>query len=133
MDVYDPISFAVLDTSTAKNELQLILPNLSPLGRIESVEVSVAFIGNAANTRNLRFDGYKPTVGPGGGAAITTVATAGAPTIVTGTWPAAYWTQDWDFGGSTQPYDLRVDFAPGAAGTQKASIIWAMLCWISGW
>ena len=127
MDPFDPLTFATLNQTTGKSVLQLILPNLGALGRIESVEVSVAFIGNAGNTQNLRIDAWKPGVGAGGGAAITGVSTGTTPSVLTGTWPATYWDQTWQFGGgNATAFDLRVDFA-GAVANNKASIIWAVL------
>jgi len=126
MDVFDETSFASLDQSGTAKELQLILPNLSALGRIESVTVSIAFIGNAGNTHNLRADGWKPGVGAGGGTAVQTTSTGTTPAVMTGTWPTTYYDQTWNFGGtSTNVFDLRVDFAGGT--TNKASILWAAL------
>ena len=123
---FDEKDFATLNQTTGKNELQLILPNNSPKGRIESVQVYVAFTGNAANTQNIRVDGWKPGVGAGGGAAVTAVSTGTTPQVMTGTWPATYWTQAWDFGGSATVFDIRVDFA-GAVANNKASIHWVGL------
>jgi hypothetical protein len=45
---------------------------------------------------------------------------------MTGTWPVAYYTSEWDFGaGAAAPFDLRLDFTGGAGN--KASILWAVL------
>jgi len=124
MDVNDETSFASLDQSTTKNELQLILPNLSPRGRIESVEFVVAFKGNASNTHNLRVNAFTPGGGAGGSPA-TFASTGTTPAIQRATWPTGYWTQNWDFGGGGTIFDIRVDFAGGTAN--KASIYWVAL------
>jgi len=123
----EPATFADLDQATGKNELQLIIPNTGPLGRIESVEILVAYKGNAGNGNNLRANVFTP--GGGAGASpVTWVSTGTSPAIQRAAWPAAYWNQDWAFG--TNPatgavYDLRIDFTGGA--TNKASIYWPVL------
>lgn len=125
MDPFNLASYATLDQSTGNGVLQLILPNLQSLGSILLVSASVAFIGDAANTHNLRVDAYIPTVGPGGFSTINTPATGTTPQVLVGTWSSSYWTQAWDFGGSANPWDIRVDFAGGT--TNKAKILWCVL------
>jgi hypothetical protein len=126
MDPFDETTFASLNQTTGKNELQLILPTSGPLGRIESVMAYVAFAGDAANTQNLRVNAYTPGVGAGGFAPASWVSTGTTPGIAAVTWPTNYWTQDWDFGGNATIYDLRVDFV-GAVANNKASIYWVAL------
>jgi hypothetical protein len=125
MDPYDELTYATLNQTTGKNGLQLILPNAGPLGWIESVQVYVAWSGDAANTQNLRVNYYQPGTGAGA-APITWVSTGTALTVQRSTWPTTYWTQDWDFGGTTTVRDIRVDFA-GAVANNKARIYWVAL------
>lgn len=124
MDPHDETTFATLDQNTAKNELQLVLPNPGGLGRIESVQYYVAWSGNAGNGNNLRIR----TKTPGGAFGTTSanwVATATAAAIQTGTWSASDYSQNWDFGGSGTVFDVRIDFTGGT--TNQARIYWVVL------
>jgi hypothetical protein len=126
MDPFDETSFATLDQNTTHGILQLILPNLGNLGRIESVQYYVAWSGDAGNGNNLRIQSRNPGVGFGTTTA-NWAATATTPAVQVGTWNAADWTQNWDFGsgGTAHPWDLRLDFTGGT--TNKAKIYWAVL------
>lgn len=124
MDPFDETTFATLNQNTGKNELQLILPNLGALGRIESVQYSVAWSGNAGNGNNLRIRSRTPGIGFGASTA-NWVATATTPAVQVGTWNAADYTQSWDFGGGATVFDVRIDFTGGA--TNQARIYWVVL------
>lgn len=123
MDVQDETSFATLNQTAGKSILKLTLPNIGSLGRIDSVEVSLAFIGNAANTQNIQIRPW--SAAPATGTAVATGSTGTTPQVLTGTYDAAYWDQNWNFGGpSTLQFGLQVDFA-GAVANNKASVLWA--------
>jgi hypothetical protein len=125
MDVFDETTFASMDQATTTGILQLILPNLSQLGHIESVQALVAYTGNAANANNMRVNAFTPGVGAGGFAPATWAATGTTPVVQTVTWPTNYYDQTWQFGGGATTWDIRVDFVAGAAN--KASIHWVAL------
>lgn len=129
MRVFDDRNYAVLDQGAGKTRLQLMLPNLTPLGYIESVEVQIAFSGDVANDRSLQAYPYNPDTNASGSkpSAASNVATIG---MLAGTWDGSWWTRQWDFGGNTggsSVVDLRVDFVSGGAGANKARIYWAVL------
>lgn len=130
MDPFDETSYATLDQTagTDKEKLELVLPNLGPLGLIDTVTVMVAFIGNSANTQQIR--AYPRDSGDAStGSVVSAVSTGTTPAILSGTWDASYFDRkNWRFGESdTQSaVDLVVDFA-GASASNKASIIWAIL------
>jgi hypothetical protein len=126
MDPFDETSFATVDQNGTHGVLQLILPNLSNLGRIESVQYYVAWSGDAGNGNNLRIQSRNPGVGFGTTTA-NWAATATTPAVQVGTWNAADWTQAWDFGsgGTAHPWDVRIDFTGGT--TNKAKVYWVAL------
>ena len=123
MDVFDETNYASMNQATPAGILQLVLPNMPPRGRIDSVELVVAFIGDAGNGNNLRAGPYQPGVGYL--SSVNTASTGTTPAVWRTTWPTGAYSQAWDFGGSATAYDLRIDFTGGA--TNKASIIWAAL------
>lgn len=126
MDPFDETSFSTLDQGAGKTQLQLILPNASALGRIESVQYYVAWSGDAGNGNNLRIRSRTPGVGFGTTTA-NWVATGTTPAVQTGTWAAAdYNASSWGFGDNgTALFDVRVDFTGGA--TNKAKVYWVVL------
>lgn len=130
MDPFDETSYATLDQTagTDKEKLELILPNLGPLGLIDTVTVNIAFSGNAANTQNIR--AYPRDSGDAStGSVVSAVSTSTSPGILSGTWDASYFDRTtWRFGESdTQAaVDLVVDFA-GASASNKARIYWAII------
>lgn len=125
MDVADETSYATLNQTAGQNILNLILPNVGSQGRIDSVEVSLAFIGNAANTQNIRV--YPRSSFPATGAVVSAVSTGTAPQVLTGTYDAGYYDGNWNFGGAgNDQLSLVVDFA-GAVANNKASVIWAAI------
>jgi len=126
MDPFDETTYATLDQGAGKTLLQLVLPNLGSLGRIESVEYSVAYSGDAANANNMRIRSRTPGVGFGATTA-NWAATSATPAVQTGTWNAAdYDAQSWGFGSTAAAvFDLRIDFVAGA--TNKGRIYWAVL------
>lgn len=130
MDVFDETSYATLDQGAGYTALELQLPSVSRLGVITAVDVVCCYSGDAANANNLRVYPRNP-VAASSGTAVSVAATATTPTILSGSWDSAWWTQNWDFGGfaSSAPdrttIDVRVDFAGGA--TNKARIYWVAL------
>jgi len=126
MDPFDETTYATLDQGAGKTTLQLILPNLSALGRLESVQFYVGYSGDAANPNNMRIQARNPATGFGATSANWAAASA-TPAVQTGTWNAADYTQNWDFGsgGTAHPWDVRIDFVAGA--TNKGRIYWVVL------
>jgi hypothetical protein len=126
MDVNDETSFATLDQTAGQGLLQLIIPNPPAQGYIESVDIEVAWSGNAGNVNNLRVDAFNPGVGAGGTGPATWVSTGTAPAIMRALWSTNYWNQNWQFGsGGAHAWDIRVDFTGGAVN--KAHIFWVAL------
>lgn len=128
MDPFDETTYATLDQTITKNELQLILPNGGDMGRIESVQYSVAWSGDAANANNLRIRSRTPGIGFGGTSA-NWAATGTTPAVQVGTWSTADYYKgtepSWEFGGGGTVFDVRIDFTGGA--TNKARIYWVVL------
>lgn len=129
MDTADETSFATLDQGAGKGVLDLVLPGPASLGYPDTVDVILAFIGNAGNTHNIRVYPYNPTTTTSG-ASVNTASTPATPQILRGSWDGAWWTRDWSFAGFNSPVgketiDLRVDFAGGT--TNKASVLWVAI------
>ena len=128
MDPNDETTFATIDDAAGKYLLSLRLPNLSTLGRIESVEGLVAFKGDAANGVQLRMRLANPS-GAYSSIIFDATATSTTPQVVRGTVPTDWWSQDWNFGGfadvtGREEINILVGFP---SGTNKASIYWACL------
>jgi len=130
MDVFDETTYATLDQGAGYTALELQLPSASRLGFISAVDVICCYSGDAANANNLRVYPRNPVAGSSG-TAVSVAATGTTPTILSGSWDSAWWSQNWDFGGfaSSAPdrttIDVRVDFSGGA--TNKARIYWVAL------
>lgn len=130
MDIADETSYATLDQTAGQNKLDLMLPNPAPLGKITgTVQLFVLFTGDAANTQNLRV--YVRSAGASSGTA-STASTSAAGTVLTATYPAGWWSENWEFGrnegGLTyggaavgDTLSVCVDFA-GAVANNKARI-----------
>lgn len=129
MDPFDETSFATLNQTAGQNVLELQLPNMASLGVITALDVNVCFIGNAANTQQIRCYPYNP-IAAVAGTVVSAVSTGTVPAMLPGTWDNAWANQSWQFGGMnlTAPdrttIDIRIDFA-GAVANNKASILWA--------
>lgn len=130
-DPFDETSYASLDMGASKHVLELTLPSKSSLGYIESVDAVLAFIGDASNNHAIQIRPYNHGTATAGTAVASTLGQSRSvvPVVVTGTWDAAYWSRQWDFGGSTNPIDIRVEFAGGTPGVtfNKAKVLWVAL------
>lgn len=130
MDPFDETSFATLDQNTGNGVLCLQLPSGNNQGRIETVDILMAFIGDAGNTHQIRAYPYNP-VTAGSPAATNVSATGTTPSIYEHTYDPTWYGSNWEFGGfpSSSPdrtvVDIRVDFTGGT--TNKAKIIWIVL------
>lgn len=126
-DVLDETTYATLDQTVPAGILELIMPSVGPLGWIDSVEVLMAYVGNAGNANPVRIQGQVP----GGAATAVFTSTLGQSqattfAVLSATWPTALWNQSWQFGGATgSPIDIKVDFTGGA--TNKGRVHWIAL------
>jgi len=128
LDPKNEVDFAKLDTAGAPKQLTLVLPSMAGLGTILEVKAFVAYKGPGTNTGNMRVRPLDPASGAFGTTINMTASTLGVATVLSGAWDAAWWTQQWDFGGNGAhaAIDLSIDMTGGgAAGVIE--IYWACL------
>jgi len=130
-DPFDETSYASLDMAASQHVLQLQLPSKSSMGYIEAVDVVLAFIGNSTNNHALQVRPYNHATSAAGPAVASTLGQSQTvtPVVITGTWDAAYWSRQWDFAGTSNPIDVRVEFSGGTPGStvNKAKVLWVAL------
>jgi hypothetical protein len=128
MDVFNETTYATLNQTAGTDQEKLVLvgPNVASLGVISAVDVILCFSGDAANTQNIRV--YPEELGVTFGTVVSVASTGTTPQILTGTWDAAYYSSNWQFGtaDSGGPASISVDFA-GASANNKARIYWVAL------
>lgn len=124
MDVSET-TYAQMDDVT-HNKLELVLPDLSTLGVIVSVEGIVGYSTSSITAgKNLRLYPLIPGGASGASIVMTPSSAANLPKTVRGTWDGAFYHNDWRFStDGTNTVDLVIDFA---AAPQTARIYFVAL------
>lgn len=123
LNIQDETTFATIQPGSNVN-LVLVIPNLSSLGQLISLEIVIGYDSTLAGGTGVR--AYLWGQGTSTASNVLTFGTSATPTsgrgAITGTWA----DPNWNFAGTTQAIDLVVDCSGSTSGL--ARIYFVALC-----